>query len=151
MANDKIKPDQDLNESDAELFAKATTAMQRMVDDTDAATLSRLNQARQKALEKMDKRSSVFTPGWLPAGAVALVAIFAVGLSFDVFRNDSASYNNADLGQEATVSAPEAELPDLEMMFAEESIDMMEEVEFFLWLEDEETTSQRFVTYDAVT
>lgn len=99
----------------------------REVTDLDAATRSKLNQARQRALAELDR------PAWSPlrmplpqaaAGAVAVAAISA----FLVFRTDVAVVE-PDLDFAAA--------SDIEILLAEDDMEFLEELEFYAWLEEQ--------------
>ena len=100
----------------------------RVFDDSvaalDAATRSRLTQARHRALEE---RAAVPDRGWrwslIPAGtlaAAALVAWFTIGQ------------------RTVPVTVQSESLADLEILLGEEDIEMLdEELEFYGWLEEQ--------------
>jgi hypothetical protein len=100
----------------------------RVFDDSvaalDAATRSRLTQARYRALEE---RPAVRDRGWrwlVPAGAIAATALVAW---FTVWQ--------APIGN---VAVETASLNDLEILLGEEDIEMLdEELEFYGWLEEQ--------------
>jgi hypothetical protein len=101
----------------------------RVFDDSvaalDAATRSRLTQARYRAL---GEQTSVRTRGWrsslLPAGAVAATALVAWLV---VWQSPPAS--------DAVAGTP---LADLEILLGEEELEMLdEELEFYGWLEEQ--------------
>ena len=114
------------DENDISEFERRT---KRLFDDSvaglDAATRSRLTQARYRALEE---RHIGARRGWrwslVPAGtlaATALVAWFTVWQP----RPDSDAVQQAALG-------------DLEILLGEEDIEMLdEELEFYGWLEEQ--------------
>ncbi len=127
----------------------AAALLQEQRESIDAATLSRLNQARQKALMEMDRKRSwlAASPSWLPAGAMAMVALLVAGISFDVLQLDPAVQPTET--RQAVKSSPD--VPNLEMMFADEGLDMLEELDFYLWLEEEQTTGKLYYSYEVVT
>jgi negative regulator of sigma E activity len=101
----------------------------RVFDDSvaalDAATRSRLTQARHRALEE---RSSVRSRGWrsavMPAGAAAATALVAWLV---VWQSPPAS--------DAVQGTP---LTDLEILLGEQDLEMLdEELEFYGWLEEQ--------------
>jgi hypothetical protein len=114
------------NEVDSSDFERRT---KRLFDDSvaalDAATRSRLTQARHRAL---GERPSTRGAGWrwslLPAGtlaAAALIAWFAVWPRLPVSDD-----------------VREAPLADLEILLGEEDLEMLdEELEFYGWLEEQ--------------
>ncbi len=94
--------------------------LDQSVEALDAATLSRLNQARQRALDAGLGRQVWWRP--LAAGlALASVAVLAVSLW---------------LARPAV--EPQA-LDDLELLTAAEPIEFYEELEFYEWLDSEQT------------
>ncbi len=101
----------------------------RAFDDSvaalDAATRSRLTQARHRALDEL---SSQRDRGWrsalLPAGAVAATALVAMLVVWQP---------PVDSGAVQTES-----LSDLEILLGEEDLEMLdEELEFYGWLEEQ--------------
>ena len=91
----------------------------------DAATRSRLTQARHRALEELaSQRDRGWRSSLLPAGAVAATALLAVLLVW-----------------QPTVDTPVVQteqLGDLEILLGEEDLEMLdEEIEFYGWLEEQ--------------
>ncbi len=109
-----------LDEKDLAIQAKAL--FDDSVERLDAATLSRLNQGRQKALQEVrgGGRSGQWAR-WVPAGGLAAAAIIAVV----VWQGAAVEY-----------SAPEAgSATDFEIMLSEDSLDMLEDLEFYSWID----------------
>ncbi len=106
-----------MSTSDKKLRQKAKALFDESVDGLDAATLSRLNRGRHAALAEAGRsRRREF---WIPAtGAAAALAVAAVMLQSP--------------GDGPVIEAPAA---DLEILLGEESIDMLEDLEFYSWLE----------------
>ncbi len=96
----------------------------------DAATLSRLNRARQAALDEMSDGRSSPIYGWRPAIAMAGVATFAMVVWFG---------QEPDLGTDPSVPVVAVTgadaATDFDLLLAEESLDMLEDIEFFVWLD----------------
>jgi hypothetical protein len=101
----------------------------RAFDDSvaalDAATRSKLTQARYRALEEQESaRDRGFRSSLLPAGAAAATALVAFLVVW-----------------QAPPPAPvpqAASLGDLEILFGEEDLKMLdEEIEFYGWLEEQ--------------
>ena len=113
------------DENDISEFERRT---KRLFDDSvaslDAATRSRLTQARHRALEQRPSARHGWRWSLVPAGtlaATALVAWFIVGQGPPVID----SVSTATLG-------------DLEILLGEEDIEMLdEELEFYGWLEEQ--------------
>jgi hypothetical protein len=101
---------------------KAKALFDDSVDSLDAATLSRLNQGRHRALAELERRGSI-SPWlqWLPATGIAAAVILAV----IVMRGPE----SVDVVTEAATAL------DFEMLLEEDSLEMLEELEFYLWLE----------------
>ncbi len=114
-----------MNESndklDARITADAKQAFDQSVDGLDAATLSRLNRARQAALEELTKPTRHWLQ-WMPAtglAAAVLLAVFA-------FRGP------------AEIDVINTPASDLEILLSEENIEMLEDLEFYSWLVTQE-------------
>jgi hypothetical protein len=91
--------------SERELEERAKRAFDASADAIDAATRSRLTQAR------------------FPAGAAAAALVVTLAL-----------------WQTTTVTTPElavAAVDDLEILLGEEDLEMLEELEFYAWLEEQ--------------
>jgi hypothetical protein len=109
-----------LNEN--ELSARAKALFDDSVDKLDAATLSRLNQGRQKALQELGTAGPASQwARWVPAGGLAAAAIVAVV----VWQGTPVEYS-APVSGVAT---------DFEIMLSEDSLDMLEDLEFYSWLD----------------
>jgi len=113
-------------------------------NDMDAATQSKLNQARQRALDEMGSKSRFASGFWLPAAATAVLVLMVAGLSPMLMTSDGLQQ-----GQSAQMAARSSsvvkddavKVPDLDMVLAGESLDMIEEVDFYLWLQEEQSSS----------
>src|SRR5512137_1299369 len=123
--------DQPDDRDDAELERRARTVFKASIDELDAATLSRLNRARQQALavaagrNRTGWRLSV----WAPAGALAAGLLVAVLL----LRSPS------ETGVPAQVAATSADVQQdpLELLTAGEDLDLAteEDLDFYAWVE----------------
>ncbi len=96
----------------------------KSIDKLDAQTLSRLNQARQKALSQNERALFANIP-WLPAGSLAMLSIAVVVGSLFLSSPDT-SFNNLD---------------EAEFMASNEDIELMQDLEFIAWLIEEEHAS----------
>ena len=93
-----------------------------------AAPLSRLNRGRHAALAALDSRRSASRwASWLPAAGVAAAAVAVVV----VMRGTTEV-----AGVEQPVTAT-----DFEMLLDEQSLEMLEELEFYSWLESVDLTA----------
>jgi hypothetical protein len=102
----------------------------RLFDDSvaalDAATRSKLTQARYRALEE---QASAHDRGWrsslVPAGTVAATAVVAFLVMWQTTPPSAPVPQAASLG-------------DLEILLGEEDLEMLdEEIEFYGWLEEQ--------------
>jgi len=116
-----------------DLERRAKRAFDESVGAIDAATPSKLTQARHRALQELEpKRRSSW---WLvpaiksplaPAGALAAVALAALLL---VWRNDLPP------GTTGVAAPPVA---DLDILLGDEDLEMLDEdLEFYAWLEEQ--------------
>ncbi len=112
-----------MNKTDEQLAKEAKQAFDQSVDGLDAATLSRLNRGRQAALAAAREPVRQWLR-WMPAtGAVAAVLLVLV--------------MQQGPGDADVIAASAA---DLEILLSEESIEMLEELEFYSWLDTEDLT-----------
>jgi len=118
---------------DDKFAARVGEKLRNSVDELDAATLSRLNRSRQAALDAMGHSagSKKRRSQWLPVGAAAAVAVIAVGLW-------QRPVPEPDVGV-PLVSAIEA--VELDLLFDEGDLEMYTELEFFVWLTEDELES----------
>lgn len=107
---------------DRQFSAQAKKLFDGSVDRLDAATLSRLNQGRHAALEELKKtRSAGRWVRWMPATGVAAAAIVTVM----VMRGP----------EPGDISIEPVTASDFEMLLEDESLEMLEDLEFYSWLE----------------
>jgi len=111
--------------SSSDFEQRAKRAFDDSVGALDAATRSRLTQARHRALEELaSQRDRGWRSSLLPAGAVAATALLAVLLVWQ------------PPGDTAVVQTEQ--LSDLEILLGEEDLEMLdEEIEFYGWLEEQ--------------
>lgn len=104
------------------LAERAKALFDASVEDLDAATLSRLNRSRHAALQALHSSSSTMDwVRWLPVtGIVAAAVVTAVVL-------------RAPDVVDAVVEPVTAS--DFEMLLDGESFEMLEELEFYSWLD----------------
>ncbi len=109
------------NTHDDERFTEqAKELFDDSVERLDAATLSQLNQRRQAALaEVASKDSRVLWGRWLPAAGVTAAAVVAVVM----------------LQGQPDVGPPVDEAADFEILLSEDNLEMIEDLEFYAWLE----------------
>jgi hypothetical protein len=102
---------------------KARALFEDSVERLDANTRSKLTQARNRALDEVNKGAVRRRWLWAPAGGVALAAIVAV-----VMLNAGGSRSGGDTGALA--------LEDIDIVADSENLDMLEDVEFYMWLDN---------------
>src|SRR5262245_12159029 len=95
------------------------------VAGVDAATRSRLTRARHRALEELQPSKARWGWSFVPAGGVAVAAVLAVLLFVHPRPPTEAGLQAAQLG-------------DLEILFSEEDLQMLDDdLEFYGWLEEQ--------------
>lgn len=105
-----------------QLRTEAKALFDDSVEQLDAATLSRLNQGRQKALQEIHAAESAGQwARWVPAGGLAAAAVVAVVV-----------WQGAPV--EHSAPAPDA-ATDFEILLSEDSLDMLEDLEFYSWMD----------------
>jgi hypothetical protein len=123
----------------SELERRAKEAFDESVAGIDAATRSRLTQARYRALQELERGTRpIWVRSLAPAGALAAVALAAVVLLW-----------RAEPGADGGLQT--APLADLELLLGEEELEMLdEEIEFYAWLEEQPEFSAPAATNDGV-
>ena len=107
--------------TEQELEKRARQVFAESVEGLDGQTLSRLNQGRQRALEAAARRPALlrYAPlGGLAAALAIAVMMIQTPMPTPIEATDSAS--------------------DFEILLGEDSLDMLEELEFFAWMDMEE-------------
>lgn len=109
------------NTQDDERFAgQAKEMFDDSVERLDAATLSELNRRRQAALAEVSSGNRrVLWGRWLPAAGVTAAAVAAVVM----------------MQSPAVIEPPVDEAADFEILLSEDKLEMIEELEFYAWLE----------------
>ena len=116
----------DLTPDEQRLAAAAGDLLRRSADELDATTRSRLNRARRLALAGL--RPAGVRRGWLmPAFGSAAVALVIVsvwlGRGVDPVPAPEQTAANPLVAQ------------DLDVLLADENLEMMEDLEFYAWLD----------------
>ena len=98
---------------------------EKQVESTDSSTLSKLNRARHKALESIDKKSNLkITKFILPVTSTAFIFFLSLNImQFEENKENSLAFD--------------APVTDIEIILSEESLDMIEQIEFYSWLEEQ--------------
>ncbi len=119
MANERAK------EGDDKLERHAKALFDESVEALDGARLSELNRARHRALEELDRSGVNWWGTMLPAGGAAALTVALVAVL--LLRTETTEV-------ELPVEPTSAEL-DFEMLINEDSLEMLEELEFYSWLD----------------
>lgn len=120
------------DDADERFASEAARRLRESADGLDAATLSRLNRARQAALDEYDARRR--RPAWLPGGwqpALGAAAVAALAVALWVGRDPAAPTRPAAHEARADPAL------DLEVVLADESLELLEDLEFYDWVGNE--------------
>lgn len=111
-----------MTDRDDRLAEHAKRLFDESVERLDARTLSRLNRGRHAALAQLgDGKNRMFRTRWLPVSGIAAAAVVAA----IVMRGPDAG----------DVVLDPATAADFEMLLDEQALEMLEELEFYRWLE----------------
>ena len=112
-----------------EWTGQARQVLDESAQNLDAATLSRLNRARQRALGQAGARK--LQPWFLPAGlASACAVLIAVAVVWHTPAHlASPAMADANVGTFAS---------DLDMMSSDDGIEFYEDLDFYAWLDAQE-------------
>jgi len=106
---------------------KAKALFDESVDNLDGETRSRLNRGRHEALAELDKGRPPWLQ-WAPAGGIAAAAVLGVILWAGNPPGDD-------------LAAP-AMATDIEILLTEDSLEMLEDLEFYSWIELSDETDE---------
>ena len=106
---------------DEQLSKRAKEVFDESVEKLDGATLSKLTRSRHEALAELARPARHQWSRWMPATGVAAAVLVAVM----VMQSPSDVEN---LVEPATVT-------DMEILLGEDSIEMLEDLEFYSWLD----------------
>jgi len=130
MTDRKTEVPESLLTDDDEAFAlRAGAQLRESANELDAAKLSRLNRARQSALDELPDATRVRAGWWAPAGAAAITATVVAGFWLARDTVDA-------LPPAVPIAAVDA--LDFELLLDDENLEMLENLEFFAWLAGEE-------------
>jgi hypothetical protein len=121
--------------ADKAFAEKARKLFDESVADLDAQTRSRLNRGRQLALEELATGRPVWVQ-WAPVAGVAAAAVFAVVLWTG--------------NQPVDELTPAASASDFEILLTEDSFEMLEDLEFYSWIDLDEEADVALETEDIV-
>ena len=108
-----------MKKSDEKFAREAKALFDGSVDKLDASTLSTLNQGRHRALAKASAPPTQWLR-WVPAAGMATAALLAVMVV---------------LPGPTVVEPMPAAVSDMEILLGEDSIEMLEDLEFYAWID----------------
>jgi len=106
--------------ADGEFVDQAKKLFDESVDRLDGETRSKLNRGRQVALAEIRSGSRRWVQ-WAPAGGVAVAAVAAL-----VVWMGNPQFDMMDSPEVAS---------DMEILLTEDSLEMLEDLEFYSWIE----------------
>ena len=132
MASENVRTDRDFEERAKLLFDESVAAL-------DGETRSKLTQARYRALEELKpRRQPLLSRALVPVGAAAVVATLTVML----WQGQISPVDDANFDVAAVT--------DLEILLSEEELDMIEELEFYAWLEEQVELTEGQIVEDGI-
>jgi hypothetical protein len=115
-----------MKQSDEAFDKKAKAVFDESVEELDAATLSKLNRGRHAALAELHRPAQQWSR-WMPVTGVAAAVLIAV-----MVMQSPTAVDDAALSTAAT---------DMEILLGEDSIEMLEDLEFYSWIDSVELDS----------
>ncbi len=113
-----------MNKTEDRFSKEARATFDASVEELDAATLSKLNRGRQRALEELGRPRRTWST-WAPATGVAAAVTIAVIVAQSPVGTDGGEVSAA--------------LADMDILLSEDSIEMLEDLEFYSWLDTVES------------
>ena len=108
-----------MSKSDDKFADQAKSLFDDSVDRLDGATLSTLNQSRHRALEELTAGPSPMWR-WAPAAGVTAAVLLAVMVTLE---------------DQPPVDALPDSVADMEILLGEDSIEMLEDLEFYAFID----------------
>lgn len=112
-----------MSRNDDELLEQIHNSLDQSVQQLDGETRSRLASARAEALQGRERQHNY----WLPAGGFAAASLLAAALLI---------YNPTDQATDGFPLALLDEGQDLEIITALEQPELLEDLEFYYWLDE---------------
>lgn len=120
---DPVDPGNNAPDSEEQFAAQAKELFDDSVDRLDAATLSKLNQRRQAALARVRRAQPAQAwLRWAPASGLAAAAVVAVMMM-------------QGPGVTNIPAMPDSAATDFEILLGDEQLEMIEELEFYSWID----------------
>ena len=117
-----------------EIIRLASQTLDRHTGDYDAATLSKLRQARERALDVARKRQSVNIWRWQWTVPVVTALVFAGFISWNLLQSQPVVIDEEPQWVEAGNS-------DMELLLSVDDLAFYEELDFLVWLDQEDYAS----------
>ena len=108
-----------MNKWEEDITQKAKDLFDESVEELDGATLSTLNQSRHRALEELASPRPQWMR-WAPAAGVATAVVLAIMVT---------------MPQPTQVDALPTTVTDMEILLGDDSIEMLEDLEFYAVIE----------------
>ncbi len=121
--------------ADKAFAEKAKQLFDESVEGLDGQTRSRLNRGRQAALEELETVRPAWVQ-WAPAAGVAAAAVVAVVLWSGNLPVDQLT--------------PDASAADFEILLTEDSFELLEDLEFYSWIDLDEDADAALEPEDIV-
>ena len=129
------------NSDERDFIQRAREALASEAENLNAPVRSKLTQARHAALEEMPLENEDGTDrirgfifgrkNWVPAGAALAIALVAIAWWGSIPQQVDPVLIQP-LAREATISAD-----DFEMLMSEDGIELLEDLDFYAWVESE--------------
>ena len=130
-----MKPENhDDRDQDPQLTQRSRELFDDAVANLDGHTRSRLNQARQAALQAAQGATSVTHRWLLPVGSAAVLALATVATLHGVHTERPVD--------DAMISVEHAAaVDDLEIVTADADLDLLKDMDFYAWLDTQDMTA----------
>ena len=119
-----------MSEDNSSLIDEIKNKLDESCEQIEPRVRSRLTQMRYRALDSLDDKTHATQSYWLPMGAFATAGLLSVII---FLGNPVTSPKDNDATYVALVD-------DMEILYSNDSLDLYEEVEFYQWLEDNESS-----------
>lgn len=110
----------DMTDNDEKLGKRAKALFDTSVDELDGATLSRLNRSRRRAIAELGRPGTAWMR-WAPAAGMATAMLVAVMMIVP--------------GPGQQEQAVPTSVTDMEILLGDEEFEMLEELEFYSWMD----------------
>ncbi len=110
-----------IDEQEKAFLEKVKRELDAAADDLDTLTQARLRSFRMRAMDEAERRKGIrfIIPRWLTAGGIATVCAMVVAVSIWFGTKQSLPTNHPE---------------DLEILAAQEQLDLYKDLDFYTWL-----------------